>query len=145
MVNIVSNGHSATILQFPSMARKSKIERFPNRIREHRTKADLTLEQLGEMSGIHFANLAKLETGARELKAHHMEQLSRALKVAQADLLNQEDGGLTAEERALIDTYRDLPASMRKSFDALKDSHQPFRGAGEVVPMSKSDDERKSA
>ncbi|KPH59169.1 helix-turn-helix transcriptional regulator [Novosphingobium sp. ST904] len=127
------------------MARKSKIERFPNRIRELREQAELSLEKLGQLSGIHFSNLAKIETGEREMKDHHMEQLSKALGIAKADLLNPEDGGLTPEERALIDTYRDLPVALRKTFDALRDSHQVFRGSGEVISMIEAESERKRA
>ena len=145
MVKIISDGMAGNVLQFPTMARKSKIERFPNRIRELREQAGLSLEQLGESAGIHFSNLAKIETGAREIKDHHLDQLAKALGFPKADLLNPEDGGLTPEERALVETYRDLPAAMKKTFDSLRESHQAYRGTGEIVPMVDADSERKRA
>lgn len=132
---------SATILKFPDMARKPKIQNFPNRLRELRKARGLTLQKVADMTGIAFTNIGKMETGERDLKSWHMEKFAEAYGVCQADLFNPEAGGLTPEERALIDTYRDIPSAMRKSFDALADSHQQFRGASEIVPFRTSKDE----
>lgn len=139
---------TATLLKFPAMTRKSTAAPvLPNRIRELRKARDMTLQELGAETGIHFTNLQKLETGGYELKGFQMERIAAALRVTPADLLLPEQGGLTAEERLLIDTYRDLPAALRRGYDVLRDSHQAFRGGSEVVPLDQDDagDKKKSA
>lgn len=128
------------------MAKKKELLNPPNRLRALREAAGLSLHQVEELSGIHFSNLGKLETGERDMRFHHMKKLAKAYGVLPADLLNAEDGGLPAPARALTETYQDIPEAHRRSFDALRESHQVFRGQPEVVPLGQpKDDERKSA
>jgi transcriptional regulator with XRE-family HTH domain len=126
----------AVILQFVPMARSAiGAEPLPNRVREWREKRELTLKALAPLVGIHHTHLGKIETGVRELTKPVMERLAAALEVAAADLLNTEEGGLTARERYIIDTYRQVPEQMRVAIDAVAESQQPFRGFSEVADL----------
>ena len=126
---------TATVLIFPDMTTHKSLPKNPNRIRELRVAKGLTQGQLGEMIGVGVAHVSRMENGKRDLTQYWMEKLAVALDVAPVDLFGGEYGGLTPAERELIDTYREIPAHMRTSFDALRESHQPFRGQGEVVDM----------
>lgn len=136
---------TARILQFPVMDKSEPDRKFPNRLRELRKAQGWTLKQLGEKTGIIYTQLQKLETGEQPLRDHYMERIAPVLGVKPADLLNFDDGGLSPEERALIDTYREIPRALRRSFDSLRESHQPFRGAGEIVPLDREEDTRRKA
>ena len=125
---------SASIISFPVMAKSADLD-LPNRIRALREARGLTLQELAPMIGLHFSYLGKIERGKRELTKPVMERLARALEVAEADLLNTEDGGLTERERFIIDTYRQIPAAMRGAIEAVAESQQSFRGAPEVEDL----------
>lgn len=125
----------ATILNFPAMAKHPDIADLPNRVRLLRKQQGLTQAQLAKSVNLTPAHLAKLETGDRQLTMPVMEGLARALDCAVADLLLPKDGGLTAEERRLIDTYREVPAAHRATLDAVAESQQAFRHPPEVLPF----------
>lgn len=124
---------TAVILHFPAMPRSS--DPLPNRIREQRKARGLTLKQLGPLINLHFTAVGKLERGESALTQYWMEKIAEALQVQPADLLPVAEGGLTADERQLVDTYREIPAPLRETFDALRERHQKYRGAPEVVPL----------
>lgn len=127
----------AVILQFPAMAKTDPEAPMPNRLRELRKARGLTLQALGAPPvGIHYGHLQKLETGARELSVPIMERVARGLGVPMADLLNLADGGLTAHERALIEAYRRLPATLRSAIDGIAASQAP--GEVHALPERKA-------
>jgi hypothetical protein len=49
--------------------------------------------------------------------------------VLPADLLNPELGGLSHEERELVQTYREVPQILRGEYDRMREGHQQYRGA----------------
>lgn len=101
----------ATILQFPSMANTDPLT-LPNRLRALRLEQGFTLKELAPRAGLTFSHLGALETGARELTMPVMERLAEQLGVPVADLLWESMGGLSDDERRLIDTYRAGQAAM---------------------------------
>lgn len=100
----------SNVLQFPSVA-KTDLSSLPNRIRALRVEKGMTLQELAPLAGVTFSHLAALETGGRELTMPVMERLAESLGVPVADLLWENMGGLSSEERALIETYRSIPAA----------------------------------
>lgn len=129
---------TATVLSFPLMDWSREKPLAPNRVRELRKAKGWSQGELGEMIGVSVTHISRIEKGRRDLNQYWMEKLAEALGVPPADLLSAPLGGLSREERELIDTYREVPASMRTAFDALRESQQPFRSAGEVVPLGKT-------
>lgn len=125
------------VLQFPTMSTtgpRLPILR-PNRITELRKALGVTMQQLAVSANITRGHLGNLERGERELTKPVMERLAEHLGCMPADLLNPEDGGLSPQERHLIDTYRDVPESLRGTWRAVAESQQAFRGGPEVVPL----------
>lgn len=94
----------------------------PNRVTELRKARGLTMQQLADRTNITRGHLGNLERGERELTKPVMERLAEHLGCAPADLLNLEDGGLSPQERYLIDTYRAVPESMRGTWRAVAES-----------------------
>jgi transcriptional regulator with XRE-family HTH domain len=133
---------SASVLSFPQMAKRTPTEELPNRIRELRAEAGMTLQELAPKVGISAGQLSNIETGKRELTMPVMERVAAAFKVDVADLLLPSMGGLTEQERWLIETFREVPDAARAAMAAVAESQQPFRGMGEVVPFNQG---RKSA
>lgn len=66
---------------------------LPNRIRELRKKAGLSLQGLADLTGTrHGSVIQKLETGDRQLNQHWMDRISKALNVSPAELLQKHTG-----------------------------------------------------
>ena len=63
---------------------------FGKRIKELRTKENLTQEQLAEILNIGERNLSKIECGVNFVSAETLEKLSEALKVSFKDLFDFE-------------------------------------------------------
>ncbi len=63
---------------------------FGKRIKELRTKENLTQEQLAEILNIGERNLSKIECGVNFVSAETLEKLSEALKVPFKDLFDFE-------------------------------------------------------
>lgn len=59
-----------------------KSVKFGERLRELRTTAGLTLAALGELSGVHFQAIAKLERGVGEPTWRTVQKLAEALNVS---------------------------------------------------------------
>lgn len=142
-VNSAPTQVGAVILPFPSMARVKSppVDDLPNRIREWRLRRDLTLKELAAASRLQYAHLSKIELGQRELNQETMARIAAGLGVAPADLLRIEAGGLTDEERRLIQTFREIPAAGRAAINAVAESQQAYRGEPEVVDLA----DRRSA
>lgn len=109
---------SAVVLQFPSMAKSIDPALLPNRIRELRLEQDMILETLASAVGVSIPHMSSLELGKRELTMPVMERIARSLGVAVADLLRPAMGGLTPDERRLIETYRAGQAALSQVEDA---------------------------
>lgn len=118
------------VLQFPAV--DNSADRLPNRLRHWRLARGMTLKQVAQAGvGVTFSHIAKIETGERELTKPVMERFAALFGVAEADLLNPADGGLSPDERHLVDAYRAMPPPLRAAIDALAASVEP----GEVVNL----------
>lgn len=106
-----------------------------NRVRELRKARGLSLEALAAAAGIHFTHLGKIERGERDLNYQWALRIAAALSLLPADLYLFEDGGLEAEERELIETYRSISPALRSTYMALVQAHQQYR----EVPASAGD------
>lgn len=62
------------------------------RIREERKKANLTIEQLAEMSGISSSFLGYIETKGRKASLETIERVAKALRVQVGDLFRTVQG-----------------------------------------------------
>lgn len=122
----------AQVLQFPAMARTSRTidvtPEPPNRVREWRMRYNLTLMDLSNKIGMAHGHLARIERGLRDLNQQWMERIGETLGIAPADLLLLKHGGLTENERELIEIYRALPPSLRQVYDSLRESHRDYVG-----------------
>lgn len=123
----------ALVLSFPLMEKKSPASPLPNRAREWRkatinpaTGKPYTLQQAAPRIGMAFASLARIETGERELNFYWMERMAALYGCAPADFLPLQHGGLTREERAVIDLLRRLPEANRRMVDAMLESQKMF-------------------
>jgi len=103
------------------------VEDMPNRIREWRQKRQLTLRGLGGLAGIAYGHLSRIEIGSSTLNDLWLTRLARALSVLPADLLPLAQGGLSSDERIVIDTLRELPGASRQIILAAIESQQQFR------------------
>lgn len=103
----------------------------PNQLRAIREAAGLSLDELSQRVAVQVSinQLSRMERGINQLTTYWLRHLADALECAPADLLLPDDGGLTARERELIETYRQVPDALRAGFDALKESHEPYRHA----------------
>lgn len=134
----------ARVLMFPLMPRtKYQPDRaYPNRVREFRMAAELTLKELAEKSGLFFTQIGKIELGERPAKDFELRALGKALDVDPADLLNLDEGGLAPEERLMVDTYREISPALKRSIMALIEAQQVERGQQEVVELPRSEKEK---
>ena len=109
-------------------------------IKEARTKADLTQEELArKIKGLTVSEISLAERGQKELTQAQLKQIAKITGVTQASLLNAAKGAsskstaakktttsassktsmkLTATEKKLVELYREADASTKKS--ALK-------------------------
>lgn len=71
---------------------------LPNRIREHRERANLTLEELAERVGTSPQHISRLEKGQRRLSDPWLDRLSVALSIRKADFL-VDLSGIPPEDR----------------------------------------------
>lgn len=120
------------VCMFQPMPR-AKLENLPNRVRYWRLKRGLSLRALAPLVGLSYPALGRIETGKQDLSQYWMERLARALDVQAADLLLPEIGGLTEDERAVIEVYRQVPEAGRRAIRSVSESQRPFMGAPETV------------
>lgn len=98
-----------------------------NRLSEIRKSRKLTLQNVADRAKTTTAQIHRLETGEREFTLAWMQRLADGFDVSPADQLLPEDGGLDPDERKLIVTLREVPASGRACFFAMVEALQPFR------------------
>jgi len=72
--------------QSPPLVRAQ--QEFGRRVRARRTELDLTLEQFGEVSGLHWAYLSQVELGKRNITFGTIVRMAAALRVNPADLMD---------------------------------------------------------
>ena len=104
-------------------------------IKEARTKADLTQEQLARrISGLSASDISLAERHQKNLTQEQLKQIAKITGVTQASLLNAAKGTssgkstgtkssmqVTAAERKLVELYRKADADARKkALNALK-------------------------
>ena len=88
-------------------------EDVPNRLRELRLAAGLSIDDMVEKTGLTWQTIQRKETGARKLYVHELPLFAGALGVAQAEILR--DGGITAEERQFLELLRSLDERDRRT------------------------------
>ena len=82
MMNGMTKKNTAKVKAVTNPARQMvRYERPPNRIRELRTKAGLTQQQLADRSGINRVTIAKLEKQQYQVSGNTVRLLSQALGV----------------------------------------------------------------
>ncbi len=64
------------------------IKQFARRLRRLRRSKDLTIEQLGELSGIQGNHIARIERALVNTSISHVYSLAKALKMKPQDLFN---------------------------------------------------------
>lgn len=111
------------------MPRKVEFD-APHRMRAIREAQGLSLEKLAEKLGhtVTINQLSRLERGMNQLTHQRLVQVAEALGVSAADILPPEEGGLTDDERQLVDAYRAAHEALRAGFDALREASHQFHG-----------------
>jgi len=66
----------------------SIIIRFGKRIREERTKKDLSQEQLAELANVHRTYIGMIERGEKNITLINIERIAKALKISVSELLS---------------------------------------------------------
>lgn len=61
--------------------------RFGRRLREVRSRAGISQEKLGELSGLHRTYVSSVERGERNISLENIDGLARALGVKMAELM----------------------------------------------------------
>lgn len=98
------------------------------RIRHFRTEADLTLEELGTITGTAPSQLSMVENGHREPRLSLLEAIAAALEVAVSDLLADEAPSPRAamememEKAQASPAYRELGLPMLRATRAMPDT-----------------------
>lgn len=67
----------------------TKTNKYGSTLRAIRSARGLSLSALAEKSGIHASVLSRLETGLREPRTSHLQQLAVAFKVSFAGLVKK--------------------------------------------------------
>lgn len=91
---------------------------YPNRIEELRLKAGLSQDDVASALGVTASTFGKLERWHTRLRLDQLERLATAFNCATADLLPGSEN-LSAQERALVELYRQLPAAQQRALLGL--------------------------
>ena len=120
---------SALILHFGGM------DDAPNRIREFRTLADLSQQELANRAGCSKMLVSSAERGKHNIKLYYLQKIADVLAVAVADLLSDEDNPyrLSPDERQLIDAYRHMDDANRAILMRIASAIPVDANAGTVV------------
>jgi transcriptional regulator with XRE-family HTH domain len=97
------------------------IDNPPNRLRRLRIAAGISLPQLAEATGLSREVLRRRETGERQLKAHELELLARALDCHPMEILGQVSE-LTPRQRALLKLLDQLSTDKQDTLLRLGDA-----------------------
>jgi XRE family transcriptional regulator, fatty acid utilization regulator len=95
---------------------------FGRRLRHYRKRAQLTLQELGEMVDRPAPYLSMLENGRREPKASHVRDLARALQVEVGDLLSEEAPTARAEMEIELERAQSDPRFERLALPYVRPS-----------------------
>jgi phage repressor protein C with HTH and peptisase S24 domain len=105
------------------------IKALPNRIREFRDRANLSMQALAERAGTSAPQINKLEKGERKLTVDWMIRLGRALNVEPRDLMVTDFPGSGMSDSEQSSAHRfDLPSSMSVSAVEFGKPDLPVRG-----------------
>lgn len=113
-----------------AMPRKKPLA-LPNRIKEWRKAAGLSLEELAHRVGSTDATLSRYENGRRSITIDLLVQLAPHLGCRPADLLPDPEASMTGEERRLLGLVRRLGAADRQTLErfALAMAQTPIEAA----------------
>ena len=100
-----------------------------HRIRHFRTRAGLTLEELGDLTGTAPSQLSMVENGRREPRLSLLEAIAAALKVTAADLLSAEPPSPRASLEIELERAQASPAYRELGLPLLR----PGRGMSDSV------------
>lgn len=89
-------------------------KRLPNRLREWRKAAGLTLERAAEQLGTTNQALSRYERGERSLTVDLLTQIAPVYGCKPADLLPDPDSVISEEERAFLEMLRRLDDNDRR-------------------------------
>lgn len=95
---------------------------FGRRLRHYRKRAQLTLQELGEMVDRPAPYLSMLENGRREPKPSHVRDLARALHVEVGDLLAEEAPTARAEMEIELERAQSDPRFERLALPYVRPS-----------------------
>lgn len=115
---------SAILLQFPDMNAP------PNRIRELRSLAGMSQQELADLVGCSKMQISGLERGRPQLDVLWMQRLAAPLGVNPGDLLNPADNPaaqISREEAHLLDLFRNAPAELRDQLLRVSEALTGFR------------------
>lgn len=100
-----------------------------NRIREMRKRAKLSQVELAELSGVSQPAISQLENDERPLTIDWMRTFAKIFGCSPADLLTDEDNPdrLSAEERHLVQQYREADALQREMITRVAEPAVTFR------------------
>lgn len=127
---------SARVIQFPNMPKLLTRPVF-NRLREIRKARKISQRIVAEAVGTSEPQMSRLEIGHRDMDIYWLRRCAAFFEMLPADLLLLEDGGLTEQERHLINTIREIPKQDREAFWRLASAYQELRSAGELVELTK--------
>jgi transcriptional regulator with XRE-family HTH domain len=88
----------------------------PNKLREWREHAGLTVEQLARKSGISLQTIRALETGEVDLSTKHTLRLAPALNTTGGNLIDRDPRDV---EDSLFHAVKDVPVDKRKQALAI--------------------------
>lgn len=137
---MVDRAPIGNVLNFPTMPKKLSFLPL-NRLRALRTAEGSSLATVAASCNTTAAQIQKLETGDRELDYGWMLRLGKHYEMPPADLLLEEDGGLTPLERHFIDTLREVPEAVREMLEGSFENAQKHRVKPEVINL----EERKAS
>lgn len=90
--------------------------KYPNRIRELRLAAGLTLDQLAALANTSNQQISRLERGERKLSLEWMDRIAQALGREVHDMLPKapELAEVSDEERRILELIRHMPQADRE-------------------------------
>jgi transcriptional regulator with XRE-family HTH domain len=101
----------------PRMARLGRPPKLlahpPNRIREVREALGLSPKDVAKQLGRGENWLTRLETGDRDLKVYDLERIAKVLGVSACSLLTSVDPVTQAQEREILEIFRQVRPSER--------------------------------
>ena len=102
-----------------------------NRIRELRKRARMSQAELGRMVGLHQTQVGNIENSQRSLTIEWARRFAKALNVAVADLLVDEDNPyrLDHDEHNLVSTYRHASDDQRRNINRVAEALSEYRPA----------------